>query len=350
MAYNEKDQKDQTSIVDETLDLFDKYSQKRDQWAQQAKEDKEFRLGRQWSAEQKEVLESRGQAPIVINRVHPAVESAKAMLTSNRPSFRCAPREDSDNKIAQVMSNMLAYMYVYQDPMMDMGKGEVCFHDVDPLDVYVDPNSRNKLFDDAENIIISKLFTKEQAQSLYPMYKSKIDNASNSGAYGKGQDFNAPSTIREGDGEVQFPEDVGRLNEKDYIRGYERYYKMDIPEYRVFETFSNKEFLLNEEDYQNYLKKPAYFVEGQLIIDPHKAGEVIAQLQKQSAFQFQAELEEMEAAGYDEKSIFRFKEKGPKQVEYRETTHEELLKQERIKAVQVLIKRIKQCVIIGVCL
>ena len=110
MAYNEKDQKDQTSIVDETLDLFDKYSQKRDQWAQQAKEDKEFRLGRQWSAEQKEVLESRGQAPIVINRVHPAVESAKAMLTSNRPSFRCAPREDSDNKIAQVMSNMLAYM------------------------------------------------------------------------------------------------------------------------------------------------------------------------------------------------------------------------------------------------
>ena len=182
MAYNEKDQKDQKSTVDETLDLFDKYSQKRDSWAQQAKEDKEFRLGRQWSAEQKEVLESRGQAPIVINRVHPAVESAKAMLTSNRPSFRCAPREDSDNKIAQVMSNMLAYMYdisdgrsvirkavddyyvmgvgyihVYQDPMKDMGKGEVCFHDVDPLDVYVDPNSRSKLFDDAGSTFISNV-------------------------------------------------------------------------------------------------------------------------------------------------------------------------------------------------
>ena len=37
-------------------------------WAQHAKEDKEFRLGRQWTAEQIETLKSRGQAPIVINR------------------------------------------------------------------------------------------------------------------------------------------------------------------------------------------------------------------------------------------------------------------------------------------
>ena len=204
MAYNEKDniEGDDSNVVAETEELFRKYSSKRDKWAADAKEDKEFRLGKQWSAEQMETLKSRGQAPIVINRVHPAVESAKAMLTSNSPSFRAAPREDSDNKIAQVMSNLLAYMYdvsdgrtairqavddyyvmgvgylhVYQDPMMDMGKGEVCFHDVDPLDVYVDPNSRSRFYDDAENIIISKLFTKSQAEKLYPMYKDKIKNA-----------------------------------------------------------------------------------------------------------------------------------------------------------------------------
>lgn len=34
---------------------------------------------------------------------------------------------------------------VYVDPMMDMGKGEVCIHDVDPLDIYIDPNSRHPL-------------------------------------------------------------------------------------------------------------------------------------------------------------------------------------------------------------
>ena len=197
MAYNEKNKEEGTesNIVDETHELFREYTSKRDIWAQDAKEDKEFRLGKQWTQEQINTLTSRGQAPIVINRIHPAVESAKAMLTANRPSFRAAPREDSDNKVAQVMSNLLSYMYdisdgrsvirqvvddyyvmgmgfinVYQDPMMDMGKGEVCFHDVDPLDVYVDPNSRSRFFDDAENIIISRFFTRDQAKKIYPIY------------------------------------------------------------------------------------------------------------------------------------------------------------------------------------
>ena len=113
MAYSKKDAANREDIVNETLQLFDDYSNKRDNWAAQAKEDKEFRLGKQWTAKQREVLESRGQAPIVINRVHPAVESAKAMLTANRPSFRCAPREDSDNKVAQVMSALLTLSLIH---------------------------------------------------------------------------------------------------------------------------------------------------------------------------------------------------------------------------------------------
>ena len=115
MEYSKKDKTSSSNIVNETLELFDDYSSKRDNWAMQAKEDKEFRLGKQWTAEQRETMLARGQAPIVINRVHPAVESAKAMLTSNRPSFRCAPREDSDNKVAHVMSALLSYMYDISD-------------------------------------------------------------------------------------------------------------------------------------------------------------------------------------------------------------------------------------------
>ena len=65
---------------------------------------------RQWTKEQAQTLEARGQAPIVVNRVHPAVETAKAMLTANRPSFSAAPREDSDNKVAQVKSALLSNM------------------------------------------------------------------------------------------------------------------------------------------------------------------------------------------------------------------------------------------------
>ena len=236
-AHSERD------FVNETIDIYQRYSKKRDTWAVEAKEDREFRLGKQWTTKQVETLEARGQAAIVVNRIHPAVETAKAMITANRPSFRASPREDSDKKVANVMSNLLSYMYdisdgvtvvrkvvddyyvmgigymqVYQDPMMDMGKGEVCIHDLDPLDVYVDPNSQHRFFDDAENIIVSRLFTKEQAKKLYPMFKKDIEETNSE------QDWNAPETGRHFDGTVHFPEDVGSLDNSNYVRGYERYY------------------------------------------------------------------------------------------------------------------------------
>jgi len=370
MDNNEKDYK--SDIVQDTLDLFDKYSQHRDTWASQAKEDKEFRLGRQWTAEQKEILESRGQAAIVINRIHPAVESAKAMLTSNRPSFRCAPREDSDNKIAQVMSNMLAYMYdisdgrsvirqavddyyvmgvgyihIYQDPQMDMGKGEVCIHDLDPLDVYVDPNSRARLFDDAENIIVSKYFTKEQAKKLYPMYKDKIDNATTRGGVGNASDFNAPSTVREDNGEVQFPEDVGRVNDQDYIRGYERYQKIEQQEYRIFEKFSNKEDLLLEEEFAEYVQKPAYRIEGQLIVDTNQAAAMYAELTQRAVQEFELEVEQMKQVGYKEEDILARVQEGPRPISHEEFTYQQLIQEGQIEVVKVGVTRVKQCVIIG---
>ena len=69
-------EENKVDIVDETKQLYQDYSKARDLWARNAKEDKEFRLGKQWTEEQKNVLEGRGQAPIVVNRIHPAVETA----------------------------------------------------------------------------------------------------------------------------------------------------------------------------------------------------------------------------------------------------------------------------------
>ena len=357
-------------IVDETLDLFDKYSSKRDNWAQQAKEDKEFRLGKQWTSEQRNTLESRGQAPIVINRIHPAVESAKAMLTANRPSFRAAPREDSDRKVANVMSALLTYMYdisdgrsvirqavddyyvmgvgylhVYQDPMMDMGKGEVCFHDVDPLDVYVDPNSRHKLFDDAENIIISKLFTKEQAKQLWPMYAKAIENANDDS--GNRVDFNAPATGREDDGEVTFPEDVGRVNDQSYVRGYERYYKVDVTEFRTFEKFSGKEELLSEEEYEAYAERPAWIIQGQIVVDAEQATKLYEQLLLQREQAMVQKGLELLQAGATEESAEKIAEEEIPEISFQEITYGDLLSQGQIDIVKITSKKIKQCVIIG---
>lgn len=357
-------------VVTDTIQLYKDYSKKRDAWAAQAKEDKEFRLGRQWTKEQAEVLERRGQAPIVINRIHPAVESAKAMLTSKRPSFRAAPREDSDNKTAQVLSALLSYMYdisdgetvikqaiddyyvmgvgyinVYQDPMMDMGKGEVCMHDIDPLDVYVDPNSRNRFFDDAENIIVSKLFSREQAKKLYPKYKKEIEDANSE------QDFNMPETGRYDDNQVFFPEDVGLLHEQsEYVRGYERYYKLEVPKMRVFEKFSGQEELLDESQFKKYISRKAWIIEGNIIIDENQAKELILQLNQKRELQIMEEKErtsiEMQEAGYDVSA--EIPEPEIPEIKVEETDFQGLMiKHKAIDVVKIMITRVKQCIIIG---
>ena len=270
--------KNPEEFVDETHNIYNIYSKERDTWARNAKEDKEFRLGRQWTRKQEEVLNARGQAPIVVNRIHPAVEAAKAMLTANRPAFRVAPREDSDNKVAQVMSALLSYMYdisdgttvvrqtiddyytmgigyinVYQDPMMDMGKGEVCMHNVDPMDVYVDPNSRSRFFDDADNIIVSRMFTRAQALKMYPMYEDAVNNASSD------QRWDETETGRSIDGyAATFPEDVKNVQGEEYVRGYERYIKIRVPKFRIFENFTSKEFLLDENEMQQYYNRSVH--------------------------------------------------------------------------------------------
>ena len=371
MAEYSKDKKS-NDIVTETRQLYQDYSKARDLWARNAKEDKEFRLGKQWTEEQKNVLEGRGQAPIVVNRIHPAVETAKSMITANRPSFRCAAREDSDNRVARVMSELLSYMYdisdgravvrqvvddyyvmgvgymhVYQDPMMDMGKGEVCFHDLDPLDVYVDPNSQHRFFDDAENVIVSRLFTRDQAKKMWPFYKKAIDNASSE------QDWNRPETGRkEANGsEIHFMEDTSFQSQRtdEYVRGYERYYKIHIDEYRIFEKFSGQEDLISQEDYEAYIQQPAWKIEGTIVVDEQAAQQLIQQLEMQREQQIQQEAminsQSMEQLGYDASAELPETKIPP--ISVQQVTYADLIQEGAIEVVKVLSTKIKLCVIIG---
>lgn len=59
----------------------------------------------------KDILESRGQAPIVVNRIHPIVETAKSLLTYNSPQFRATAKEDSDSKTAKVFSDLFQHIW-----------------------------------------------------------------------------------------------------------------------------------------------------------------------------------------------------------------------------------------------
>ena len=399
-------------LVNETQELFKRYKDARDTWATHAQEDREFRLGKQWTAEQKKVLESRGQSPIVVNRIHPAVETAKALITANRPSFKVAPREDSDNKVANVLSNLLTYIYdisdgrnvirqvvddyyvtglgyiqVYQDPMADYNRGEVKFIDIDPMDVYVDPNSRDRFFNDAENIIISRRFSKDQAKKLYPMFKEVIDDAS-------GEDvMEYPTTSRVDDGEVHFPSDVKDTPEDEYIRGYERYQKVIEVEWRCYESWSGREYNHTKDEYAEYLKTPAFLVgmEGDrmeamtVITKEAQATSIIANLMnKRNARNNEVASKDMEAydrmegemldaglspeeypgytapetnvnPGAGTPGLGEYPEESfndPAKLDMRkpvmeQVTYADLLKLNKLKCVQIQIPRVKYCVIVG---
>lgn len=359
MAYSNKDsEKSNEELVNETHDIFKTYSSKRETWANQAQEDAEFRLGRQWSAEQTRVLLERGQAPLVVNRIHPAVEAAKALLTSGKPQFRVSPREDSDNKVAQVFNGLLEYMWyisdgtqalrnviddyytmgmgamcVYIDPLKDYGRGEVCVHDIDPLDVYIDPNSRHRMGDDAENIVISRLFTKEQATTMYPIYEEAIKNASTD------LHTDRPVTQRVDDKGIIFPEDtatkthVGFGVNNEYIRGYERYTKVWVKRYHVKNNINKSEETFDEEGYTEFTQRIAVKINGQVILDEEKAGQIVSKLTEE----FEQQRQQAEMQGVD----------GPELPEIEQVPYSQLIQEGLMESVSVPMQRIKMCVIMG---
>ena len=240
-----------------TQEIYTEYKSSRELWAQKFQEAVEFRAGAQWTNEEQEVLESRGQAPIVVNRIHPIVETAKSLLTYNSPQFRTTAREDSDRKTAKVFSDLFQYiwqhssgdeelkriiddyyvggmgvMQVYQDPQKDLGKGEVCIKALNPLDVYIDPNSKDVYARDAAHILVCKYMTDEYAELVYPEYMDIIEQSNPD----DNQDDYPVTNLAATEGQMFSGTDDTRMHTK--RRYTERYTRTTAYYYNVYEPFS----------------------------------------------------------------------------------------------------------------
>jgi hypothetical protein len=377
-----------SKIVEETEELFKSYSNIRQGWAERAQEDRRFRFGEQWSEDDVAKLTARGQAPVVVNRIHPAVEAAKAMLTANKPSFRVSPREDSDTETAQALNGLLQYIwqssdgdtemrqciddyyvtglgaiYVYVDPSKDMGKGEVCMTSIDPMCIYIDPSSRNRFGDDAENIIISRLLTKQQLTKLYPLFKSKISAADSS------NDSDMPTTSLESTG-IVFPEDatIMAIDTKDeFVREYIRFKKVSMANYRVYEKATGTEDLLDEKSYKEYVRRPAWVIGGQVYTDEQTAQQAYQQAQQQMQMQVQQmnqqllqqaeqqnaqqqEQLQQEADVTGEPAIappIQAQQVQPQEIQVQTITFQDMIDKDMIDVVKILQPVIRQYVIVG---
>ena len=182
--------------VKEIRELWKRWLDARKEWEIQAREDIDFYLGNHFTQQEKDELDSRNQSSVPLDRLYSAIEQFKAIITSKPPKFSATGREDSDNNLANVWRVLLEYIwdisdgnetfkqvvhdyavtglgyfYAYIDVEDDYGRGEVKFTYVDPFRVVVDPNARNRWFDDANGMMLSTILTKFQLLDLYPQLR-----------------------------------------------------------------------------------------------------------------------------------------------------------------------------------
>jgi hypothetical protein len=259
----------------DSVEIERSYRSSQDVWMEQAIEDDMFVHNVQHTKAQEEALKKRGQGATPVNMIYPAVEQAVAMLTTNRPRFQATAREDSDVKTGRALSELLTWiweqshgsmhlktaiwdyyvkgrgvLHFYIDPEKNFGNGEICLQSLDPLEVYPDPNSEDRLCRDAAHICVSRVMTHEQIASLYPDAVSLLAGApTETGHYG-----NTTSRLVAYQGQ-QFKGDIEDSQHEKY-RVIMRYSKVKVPYYNIKEHFRGEERVLLENELEAYYQQP----------------------------------------------------------------------------------------------
>lgn len=355
----------------ETEELYRDFSSgNRSAWANNAIEDREFRFGKQWSDDDAKILESRSQAALVINRVHPAVELAKSILTANKPTFRVAAAEDSDNKTAAAMNGFIQYIWsishgdrqlskaiddfyvtglgtllVYIDPFADGGRGEVKFRAIDPMHVYIDPNSQDEFCTDASDIIISRTYTKGQLKRVYPAYQTAINTAS-------GNPFSEiTSTGAVDTSNIVFAgAETSADHDGDYIRGYERYTKVWVEMVRIYEQWSKAEYNFTFDKFEEYLNKPVWIINGAISTEEVLARQAAERLMKEyetllAQYEQAVSMAEQDPAYAEAMEAQGMQPPQPPQIEQIQMA--QLLEEGQISVVKVPMQRVYMGVVVG---
>ena len=278
--------------VKRSQELLEEYSAARSDWAKQAIEDNEFRCGKQWTDDQVKTLKSRNQSPVVVNVIHSAVEQAKALLTTNKPRFQSTGREDSDRKTGRIFSDLMAYIWdisngnvalkeaiddyyvkgmgcvmAYPDPDADLGSGEVLIKSVDPLDVYIDPSSRDTFCSDAHHVLIAKKIMQHELLGQYPEMTDAIKQAKQTSL------LNGYDTSRHGlNNELTTPYNRGTsesIADGDReLEVIERYSKAKMPMKKIYDPFQPKEYVMGQEEFVQYAQQQAWMVRKRNLDDP----------------------------------------------------------------------------------
>ena len=267
--------------------MWKRWRDARSEWDVEARDAVDFVLGNHYTEEESAALSAVGQGDFIIDRVYAAVDKLKSLLTSRNPKFSAVGREDSDNKLSQVWKTILeycwdisdgdmqfkqavhdyaitgmGYFYVYIDPEADFGRGDVKFTYLNPFRVYTDPASRNRYFDDASSIILSTVLTKDQVISLYPEIEESLPEIDT-----MTQEDDYPSSSRKNSSGSFTPDVVKDLDNAGFekYRILERFEKIKVPYYRLFNKQSGEEKIVDMETFQQIVSQDSHLIESGLV-------------------------------------------------------------------------------------
>ena len=296
-----------TDEVQLTQDLLSDYSSARQNWAKQAVEDNEFRNGKQWTDDQVRALRQRAQEPLVVNVVYSAVEQAKAMLTANSPKFQSTARETSDAKVGRMFSDIMAYiwdnsngnvelkqaiddyyvkgmgvMMAHIDPDADFGSGEVKLTSIDPLELFIDPASKDPFCRDAAHMIVGKLVSEAHLIEYYPEFAEQIKEALETSHINI--DAESRYGLRNEDVTMKRRMTGSSITGERELELFERYTKVKDPYFKIYDPLSDEQKVLNQVEYEEYTKEPIVVLtnaEGQSVYTDKKSVSVYMQIAEQ---------------------------------------------------------------------
>ncbi|MEO8926214.1 MAG: hypothetical protein ABI306_03540, partial [Caulobacteraceae bacterium] len=158
----------------------------------------------QYTATELSTLAARGQAPIVINRVKPAINGIIGVTEKGRSDPRAWPRNPGDEDAADAATDVLRYIADFnrfkrlkQDCFRDMlvpgamaaligvdSDKQVTITQVRWEELFADPRSRRPDFKDARFLGIAKWMYQDDVAALYPDKAAEIESAVENGAGG----------------------------------------------------------------------------------------------------------------------------------------------------------------------
>ncbi len=248
-------------------------------WRNSAYKCLDFRMGNQIPKEIAEKMREINRVPIVINKIHPAVELVKTLMTYNKPRFQVFPRESSDVDVADIINQLMEYVWnisdgnsqlklaiddylvkgkgylaLYFDPLADNNKGEVKIRYIDSMEVFVDPFCNDRYERDASYYFIYKAISRDRAKFLYPEHKKIIDDAP---ALTGGSYSDIASDTDKADYTITKRNTQGDP-ESDFIAIIEAYEPVYLNFYHVVDKVKNNEEILTEEELEEFLNKNIY--------------------------------------------------------------------------------------------